>query len=276
MRTDAATHDHAMVWCSQTAPAPGQRPAGALGRGEVHPRRPGPRGKGHGETRREPSPALLGGRSWPTPCPEAAGAVRSVGRASGGPGESAWRPGTSMGLFDSWTAPATWKEGLVGDQGTGVTSPSVIAHCSSGHWPGGKPGPGGSWPAPIPPATAEILRSLGVPVPALPSGGEELRIPGVGLRGLRTPLPGPGLHELGNHRRLLLGILAGQPLEATLTGDESLRKRPMARGGGSPGGHGGSQVKVVGGGRFRAPTPTGDPGGPLRPLQHRSPWPPPR
>ncbi len=121
-----------------------------------------------------------------------------------------------------------------------------------------------------PAATAEILRSLGVPVPALPSGGEELRIPGVGLRGLRTPSRVLDCMNSGTTARLLLGILAGQPLEATLTGDESLRKRPMARVV-DPLVAMGAQVKVVGGTASGLRLPLEIRGGPLRPLQHRSP-----
>lgn len=121
-----------------------------------------------------------------------------------------------------------------------------------------------------PAATAEILRSLGVPVPALPSGGDELRIPGVGLRGLRTPSRVLDCMNSGTTARLLLGILAGQPLEATLTGDESLRKRPMARVV-DPLVAMGAQVKAVGGTASGLRLPLEIRGGPLRPLQHRSP-----
>ena len=121
-----------------------------------------------------------------------------------------------------------------------------------------------------PAATAEILRSLGVPVPVLPSGGDELRIPGVGLRGLRTPSRVLDCMNSGTTARLLLGILAGQPLEATLTGDESLRKRPMARVV-DPLVAMGAQVKAVGGTASGLHLPLEVRGGPLRPLQHRSP-----
>ncbi len=54
-------------------------------------------------------------------------------------------------------------------------------------------------------------------------------IDGVGLRGLRGPAGDLDLGNSGTTMRLLLGILAGQNFEVTLTGDESLVKRPMRR-----------------------------------------------
>jgi 3-phosphoshikimate 1-carboxyvinyltransferase len=78
-------------------------------------------------------------------------------------------------------------------------------------------------------STAGALRALGADVGELPSDGSELVVRGVGLGGLRTP---PGELDLGNSgtgSRLLLGVLAGCALTATVTGDESLRSRPMGR-----------------------------------------------
>jgi len=128
----------------------------------------------------------------------------------------------------------------------------------------------GILPGADPSATAEILRSLGVPVPALPAGGEELRIPGVGLTGLRTPSRVLDCVNSGTTARLLLGILAGQPLEATLTGDESLRRRPMGRVV-EPLTVMGAQVKQVGSPAGSMRLPLEIRGGPLRPIQHTSP-----
>jgi 3-phosphoshikimate 1-carboxyvinyltransferase len=68
-----------------------------------------------------------------------------------------------------------------------------------------------------------------VPIPHLDPSGGELRFTGLGLRGLRTPDGPLDLENSGTGARLLLGVLAGQPLEVVLTGDESLRSRPMAR-----------------------------------------------
>ena len=79
-----------------------------------------------------------------------------------------------------------------------------------------------------PQATASILRKLGVRVPPLVADGE-LRISGVGVRGMRTPRRTLDCGNSGTTARLMLGVLAGQKLEATLTGDGSLRRRPMRR-----------------------------------------------
>ncbi len=79
-----------------------------------------------------------------------------------------------------------------------------------------------------PQATASILRELGVRVPPLRADGE-LRITGVGVRGLRAPGRILDCANSGTTARLMLGVLAGQELEATVTGDESLRRRPMRR-----------------------------------------------
>lgn len=78
-------------------------------------------------------------------------------------------------------------------------------------------------------STAGALRALGVDVPPLPSDGSEIRVRGVGLRGLRSPRSPLDLGNSGTGTRLLLGVLAGSGLEATLTGDASLRSRPMRR-----------------------------------------------
>ncbi len=80
-----------------------------------------------------------------------------------------------------------------------------------------------------PASTAGALRGLGVAIPKLDSSGSEVTFKGLGLRGLRTPAGPLDVENSGTGARLLLGVLAGQPLEAVVTGDESLRKRPMAR-----------------------------------------------
>jgi 3-phosphoshikimate 1-carboxyvinyltransferase len=59
--------------------------------------------------------------------------------------------------------------------------------------------------------------------------GRLIRVHGAGGAGLRTP---DGVLDLGNSGtsiRLLTGILAGAGIPATLTGDDSLRRRPMRR-----------------------------------------------
>jgi 3-phosphoshikimate 1-carboxyvinyltransferase len=80
-----------------------------------------------------------------------------------------------------------------------------------------------------PASTSGALRELGVSIPPLSTHGAEVRITGLGLRQLRPPRNPLDLQNSGTGARLLLGVLAGQPLEAVLTGDESLRSRPMSR-----------------------------------------------
>jgi 3-phosphoshikimate 1-carboxyvinyltransferase len=76
-------------------------------------------------------------------------------------------------------------------------------------------------------ATVECLRALGARV-ALDEAGT-LRVAGVGLRGLREPDAVLDARNSGTTMRLLTGLLAGQPFFSVLTGDASLRRRPMAR-----------------------------------------------
>jgi len=75
-------------------------------------------------------------------------------------------------------------------------------------------------------STMQVLRALGVGV--VREGGE-VRVTGRGFAGLRAP---EGVLDCGNSgttMRLLTGILAAAPFDATLDGDASLRKRPMRR-----------------------------------------------
>ncbi|HYK92091.1 MAG TPA: 3-phosphoshikimate 1-carboxyvinyltransferase [Acidobacteriota bacterium] len=75
-------------------------------------------------------------------------------------------------------------------------------------------------------STLRCLRDLGVEVR---EDGDALTICGRGLRGLRQPT---GMLDAGNSGttiRLLSGILAGQPIDSSITGDESLCRRPMGR-----------------------------------------------
>ena len=74
-------------------------------------------------------------------------------------------------------------------------------------------------------ATAACLRAMGVSIVA----GETVRVRGVGLRGLRAPADVLYTGNSGTTTRLLMGILAGQTFSTTLTGDESLNRRPMDR-----------------------------------------------
>lgn len=77
-------------------------------------------------------------------------------------------------------------------------------------------------------STAAALRALGCAVPPL-SADEAVRVTGVGLHGLRAPDRAIDCGNSGTTARLLLGILAGQPIEAVLSGDASLQARPMRR-----------------------------------------------
>ena len=78
-------------------------------------------------------------------------------------------------------------------------------------------------------STAGALRRLGVDIPPLRADGAAIRIQGVGIDGLRAPQEALDLGNSGTGARLLMGVLAGSGLDATLTGDGSLRSRPMAR-----------------------------------------------
>ena len=78
-------------------------------------------------------------------------------------------------------------------------------------------------------STADALRALGVGIPQIPTDGDEITIGGVGLRGLASPAAPLDLANSGTGTRLLLGVLAGSSVDATVTGDASLRARPMRR-----------------------------------------------
>ena len=75
--------------------------------------------------------------------------------------------------------------------------------------------------------TREAFKNLGVEIrSASPS---EIQIVGRGLHALKAPKKEINLGNSGTAMRLLLGILAGCPFRATLTGDPSLSSRPMRR-----------------------------------------------
>jgi 3-phosphoshikimate 1-carboxyvinyltransferase len=116
-------------------------------------------------------------------------------------------------------------------------------------------------------STARVLRQLGCPLPQLPADGGELRIDGRGWRSWRTPESALDCGNSGTTARLLLGALAGAGIEAALTGDASLRGRPMRRVT-DPLAAMGARVTELG-----APDrlPVEIAGGELRPAEHRSP-----
>ncbi len=77
-------------------------------------------------------------------------------------------------------------------------------------------------------ATANAMRALGVEIEELNEAGTKLRV-----HGRRKELEKPDgpiyCGNSGTTMRLLAGILAAQPFESELTGDESLNRRPMKR-----------------------------------------------
>ncbi len=78
-----------------------------------------------------------------------------------------------------------------------------------------------------PQSTLSCLRQLGVPIHVTPD--QTVRIEGVGRDGIRKPDSPLDCGNSGTTMRLLSGILAGQPFDSQLIGDNSLSTRPMAR-----------------------------------------------
>ncbi len=78
-------------------------------------------------------------------------------------------------------------------------------------------------------ATLDCLRALGVEwrMSETEPGAATLDIAGVGLRGLREPADVLDCRNSGTTLNLLAGVLAGQPFTSFLTGDASLRSRPV-------------------------------------------------
>ncbi len=75
--------------------------------------------------------------------------------------------------------------------------------------------------------TIACLRSLGVEIQILTD--TDLLVRGPGSRGMREPDQILDCGNSGTTMRLLLGMLAGLDVFAVLSGDESLRRRPMSR-----------------------------------------------
>jgi 3-phosphoshikimate 1-carboxyvinyltransferase len=79
-------------------------------------------------------------------------------------------------------------------------------------------------------STLGVLRALGVAAELETGGGATvLTVRGGGLRGLREPGDVLDCGNSGTTMRLMAGVLAGQAFAGVLTGDDSLRSRPMAR-----------------------------------------------
>ena len=79
--------------------------------------------------------------------------------------------------------------------------------------------------------TAAAMRALGAELrrEAAPDGSATWHVAGVGVGGLAEPDEILDLGNAGTGARLLMGLIAGHPITAFMTGDASLRRRPMAR-----------------------------------------------
>ena len=75
-------------------------------------------------------------------------------------------------------------------------------------------------------ATIDCFRAMGVEIE---QDGTEVTVHGNGLHGLKKPEKQLDVGNSGTTTRLISGILCGQDFEVTLSGDESLNKRPMGR-----------------------------------------------
>lgn len=75
-------------------------------------------------------------------------------------------------------------------------------------------------------STMNAFRMLGIDIQ---DSGSEVIIHGKGIRGLSEPMNVIDCGNSGTTMRLMSGVLAGQPFFSVLTGDASLRQRPMAR-----------------------------------------------
>src|SRR5262245_32252933 len=75
--------------------------------------------------------------------------------------------------------------------------------------------------------TARAMGALGAHAERRPDGS--WLVEGRGIGGLAEPAEVLDLGNAGTGARLLMGLLASHPLTAFLTGDRSLRGRPMAR-----------------------------------------------
>jgi 3-phosphoshikimate 1-carboxyvinyltransferase len=74
--------------------------------------------------------------------------------------------------------------------------------------------------------TMRAFQAMGIQIEERP---EQLRVQGKGLWGLTEPRQPLDCGNSGTGIRLLTGLLAGQDFFSTLTGDESIRRRPMGR-----------------------------------------------
>ncbi|MBM3956854.1 MAG: 3-phosphoshikimate 1-carboxyvinyltransferase [Gemmatimonadetes bacterium] len=81
-------------------------------------------------------------------------------------------------------------------------------------------------------STLRVLSNLGVRMERRRDGAgrsDSLTVYGAGMDGLRRPRGVLDAGNSGTTMRLMSGVLAGRPYRAVITGDASLRSRPMAR-----------------------------------------------
>ncbi len=76
-------------------------------------------------------------------------------------------------------------------------------------------------------STIRAFRQMGVHIQIVDSNA--VIVNGQGLRGLKAPQAAIDAGNSGTTARLLAGLLSGQNFSSTITGDESLRRRPMDR-----------------------------------------------
>lgn len=76
-------------------------------------------------------------------------------------------------------------------------------------------------------ATEAAMQALGAIITC--TGPGERKVQGVGTAGLQNPAQPLDFGNAGTGVRLCFGLVAGQGLQATFTGDDSLRQRPMNR-----------------------------------------------
>lgn len=75
--------------------------------------------------------------------------------------------------------------------------------------------------------TGRVMAALGADVDRVGDGA--WRVTGVGRGGLKTPSVDLDFGNSGTGSRLMLGVVAGYPIDARFVGDESLSGRPMGR-----------------------------------------------
>jgi 3-phosphoshikimate 1-carboxyvinyltransferase len=81
-------------------------------------------------------------------------------------------------------------------------------------------------------STLDILRALSIEIARQPDQnglGDTVHIRGVGMNGLEEPSSILDAGNSGTSVRLMSGVLAGRDIFTVLTGDDSIRSRPMGR-----------------------------------------------